>query len=83
MTKRKRMSPEQIEQMDILWKEQTRRIGWERKIGDEITERLFDLRTNYLLRYGSDPFTMFKLYVDITRGIKLWPSFYQTILRKH
>ena len=83
MPKRKRMSDEEYQQMNILWNEETRRIRWERKIGDEITERLFDLRTNYLLRYGSDPFTMFKLYVDITRGIKLWPSFYQTTLRKY
>lgn len=52
-------------------REKLRQQQWERKIGDEITNRLFDLRVNYILRYGSDPFTMFKLYVDITRGIKL------------
>ena len=52
-------------------REKLRQQQWERKIGDKITNRLFDLRVNYILRYGSDPFTMFKLYVDITRGIKL------------
>ena len=83
MTKRKIMSDEDREKMYLDMNESVRRRMWEIKIGNQITERLFDLRTNYLLRYGSDPFTMFKLYVDITRGIKLWPSFYQTTQQKH
>lgn len=40
-------------------------------IGEEVTKRLMNMRVNYILRWGSDPYTMFKLYVDITRGIKI------------
>ena len=61
----------QHDEFFVELRERLRRHQWERTIGDEVTDRLIDLRVNYILRYGSDPFTMFKLYVDITRGIKL------------
>lgn len=50
--------------------EYARQSRFERSIGEEVTKRLFDMKVFYILRWGSDPFTMFKLYVDITRGIK-------------
>jgi hypothetical protein len=66
MTKQRKMTDKDI----ASYNEAMRRSEWERKVGDHVTERLFALGTNYILRYGSDPYTMFKLYVDITRGIK-------------
>lgn len=67
LTKRK-FTEEQVEKVR---KESLRQFKFEESIGNDITDRLFDLKTNYLVRPGSDPFTLFKLYVDITRGIKI------------
>lgn len=47
-----------------------RQKQFQEAIGKEVTKRLMSMRVNYMLRWGSDPYTMFKLYVDITRGIK-------------
>lgn len=58
-------------QAEKVIKESRRQFQFEESIRDEITNRLFDLKTNYSIRPGSDPFTTFKLYVDITRGIKI------------
>jgi len=56
---------------DKQWNDWVRQGRFQRAIGEEVTRRLMNMRVNYLLRYGSDPYTMFKLYVDITRGIKI------------
>ena len=56
---------------DKQWNNWVRQGRFQQAIGEEVTRRLMNMRVNYLLRYGSDPYTMFKLYVDITRGIKI------------
>lgn len=56
---------------DKQWNDWVRQGRFQQAIGEEVTRRLMNMRVNYLLRYGSDPYTMFKLYVDITRGIKI------------